>query len=71
MEGNKKGVRNFRISVTHGMSGYFAVMLADYEDMEWNTDVVNTGVGRYRTRDQALTEAQSWAKDEGIPCVAI
>ena len=62
MDEEKKGVRNFRISVTSGISGYFAVMLADYEDMEWNTDVVNTGIGRYRSRDKAICIAHGMHK---------
>ena len=61
------GVRNYRISVTQGMSGHFAVMLADYEDIGWNTDVVTTGVGRYRTREQAVEEGKQWAEEEEIP----
>jgi len=26
----------------------------------------NTGFGRYATRDEALVEAEAWAKDEGL-----
>jgi hypothetical protein len=61
--------RNFRIAVTQGVSGYFAVMIADYEDMDWNADVVQTGIGRYKTRDKAEQEAKSWAEEEEIPYV--
>jgi hypothetical protein len=70
MSKEKPGVRNYRISTTHGMSGYFAVMLADYEDMGWNTDVVNTGVGGYSCHEDAIREAISWAEEEDIPYVA-
>ena len=69
MEQEKKGVRNFRISTTQGMSGHFAVKLADYEDMDWNTDVVQSGVGRYKTKVDAEKEALSWANEEKIPFV--
>ena len=69
MSSEKKGVRNYRISITRGMSGYFAVMLADYEDMDWSTHVVTTGIGRYRTRDEAELEGISWAEAEEIPFV--
>ena len=58
--------RNFRIGVTFGMSGYFAVMYADYEDIDWNADVVQTGFGRYKTRDEAVCEAKSWAEAEDL-----
>ena len=70
MSTEKSGVRNFRISTAKGMSGYFAVKLADYEDMDWNTDVVDTGIGRYSTKEEAATEAVLWADDEDLPYVA-
>ena len=63
----KTGVRNYRISTTHGFSGYFAVMLADYEDMDWSTDVVKSGVGRYQSREEAEMEGRMWALAEEIP----
>lgn len=65
----KKGVRNHRISVTSGMRGYFAVMLADYEDMNWGTDVVMSGIGSYKTREGATEEAKEWAKSEEVSYV--
>lgn len=68
MTGNEKS-RNYRITVTSGMSGYFAVMIADYEDIDWNADIVTTGIGRYKTRKEAEQEAKSWAEDEEIPYV--
>lgn len=61
--------RNFRITVGLLGSGYAAIMLADYEDMDWNTDVENTGIGRYATKEEAIEEAKHWAEDEGIPLV--
>lgn len=68
-EENKSGVRNFRISVTQGMSGHFAVMLADYEDMGWNTDCVTSGVGRYKLQSDAIKEGRQWAEAEELPFI--
>jgi hypothetical protein len=58
--------RNFRISVTQGMSGYFAILVADYKDMDWNTDIVSTGIGRFATYAGAAAEGREWARCEGI-----
>ena len=69
MSESKKGVRNYRIVVTQGMSGYFAAMVADYEDIDWNMDVVTTGIGRYKTRAEAEREGKSWAEAEELPFV--
>jgi hypothetical protein len=68
LTGDEKS-RNYRITVMLLGSGYAAVMLADYEDMDWNTDVVSTGIGRYRTREEAEQDAKSWAKAVEIPYV--
>jgi len=62
-----KGVRNHRITTTQGMSGFFAVMIADYEDMDWCPDIVTTGIGRYATSAEAEKEGRQWAEDEEIP----
>jgi hypothetical protein len=53
------------ITVTQGMSGYFAV------HVWWNPDPgfwepYQTGVGRYRSIEEAMREAKSWAADEGL-----
>lgn len=58
--------RNPFITVKLLGSGYAAVMFAEYEDMEWNLDVVQTGIGRYKTREEAEVEAKAWAFAEGI-----
>jgi len=58
--------RNHRISVQLLGSGFAAVHLADYEDMGWDTDVVQTGIGRYETREEAEVEAEEWALSEGM-----
>jgi hypothetical protein len=61
--------RNHYITVTSGMSGYFAVMRAQYEDAPdvWNEDNVQTGIGRYKTIQEATREAREWAREEDIP----
>jgi hypothetical protein len=54
------------ITVTQGMSGYFAVL------MWWNPELGGfwepwqTGCGRYASREQAVAEAKSWARDEEL-----
>lgn len=57
------------ITVTHGCSGFFAVMVC------WNTDLganngfwepYLTGIGRYESRTEAVSEGKEWAKDNGL-----
>jgi hypothetical protein len=57
------------ITVTQGMSGYFAVL------MWWNDkdfpgegfwEPYNTGIGRYATKEEAQEEAKFWAEDEEL-----
>lgn len=67
----KERSRNHRITVMLLGSGFAAVQLADYEDMGWSPDVVQTGIGRYSTREQAEREARSWAKAEQLPLVGV
>lgn len=50
------------ISITKGMSGWFAVCLVYYEDIQ-GYDVYNTGIG-YETKEEAIEEAKEWAKAE-------
>jgi hypothetical protein len=53
------------ITVTHGMSGWFAVLMAWYkEDAMW--DVVTTGIGRYENKVDAEEEGKEWAKAEEL-----
>jgi len=53
------------ITVTSGMSGYFAVhMTWDEEGEFW--EPWTTGVGRYRTKDAADNEACNWALEDNI-----
>lgn len=52
------------ICVTSGMSGYFAVMIST--DEEGFEEPYQTGVGRYKSFEEAENEAKMWAKDEGL-----
>ena len=63
---------DFFITVTHGISGYFAVLLgtdaeAKKEFGESFREPYNTGMGRYRTHEEAEFEAMEWAAAEEIP----
>ena len=61
------GTKNF-ITVTQGMSGWFAVhMWLNEEDLEmpfW--EPYDTGMGRYATREEAVVEAKEWADQTGM-----
>jgi hypothetical protein len=54
------------ITVTSGISGYYAVL------MTWNTELggfwepYNTGIGRYKKREKAVQEGKMWAEDEEV-----
>jgi hypothetical protein len=66
----KEPSKNWRLSVSRGMSGWFAVLIADFQHEKsgfWYTDVWQTGIGRYATREEAESEARSWAESEGLP----
>ena len=51
------------VTVTEGMSGWFAVHMVDGEPEE-------TGAGRYKSREEAEAEARDWAKGLGLRFVA-
>jgi hypothetical protein len=60
------------ITVTHGCSGYFAVLLTwevfdDDHDGCYTPE--QTGIGRYADKDKAEIEAKEWAECEEIPYV--
>jgi len=61
-------ILNYCITVTHGMSGWFAICAVEVEDDEigryW--DVQQSGIGRYATREEALREAKQWSIDEEV-----
>lgn len=63
-------LRTFRgkfMTVTEGMSGYFAVMFWFNPSMGGFWEPFDTGFGRYRTEDEARVEAIRWADEEGVP----
>lgn len=51
------------ITVTEGMSGFFAVhmWLNEEEDFGPFWEPYQTGFGRYATREEAVAEAKDWA----------
>lgn len=57
------------ITITQGMSGYFAVMVWWNPDMGGFWEPYDTGTGRYSTAADAEPEAMQWARDEGIKYV--
>lgn len=60
-------IKNF-ITVTEGMSGFFAVhmWLNEEEDFGPFWEPYDTGVGRYATREEAEDEAKEWAATYGM-----
>ena len=59
--------KNF-ITVTQGMSGWFAVhmWLNEEEDFGPFWEPYDTGIGRYATREAAELEARQWAEETGM-----
>lgn len=56
---------NISFQVTHGMRGWFAVML------DKNTgEPLHTGIGSYATSEEAAIEAAEWAEAEGFTAEA-
>lgn len=54
------------ITVTQGMSGYFAVMMSWNSECDGFYEPWTTGFGRYEKKEDAIEEAEFWAKDEGL-----
>ena len=54
------------ITITHGMSGFFAVQLTWNTDHEGFWEPLRTGIGRYVDREDAVKEAKYWAKTEDL-----
>ncbi len=53
------------ITITEGMSGYFAVCMGwCTEREEW--EPLQTGFGRYETREEAEIEAKGWSEAEEL-----
>lgn len=55
------------ITVTSGIAGYFAVMIWRNPELGGFDEPWDTGIGRYKKRERAVIEAQSWVKEGGIP----
>ena len=53
------------ITITTGIGVYYAVLMTWDEDMGFHT-ILYTGIGRYRTREEAMKEAREWAISESI-----
>ena len=47
------------VTVTHGLRGWFAVLVD-------GNGPVQSGVGSYRTAQEAEREAADWARSEGV-----
>lgn len=52
------------ITVTHGMSGYFAVMMTWNEEHGGFYEPRQTGFGRFSDKEAAVEEAMAWAISE-------
>lgn len=46
-------------------SGWGAIHMRYYEDMK-GYDCQQTGIGRYKTKEEAIKEAKEWSKAEEI-----
>ena len=54
------------ITVTEGMSGHFAVLVAWNPELGGFWEPYQTGIGRYRERSEAIAEGRDWAELEGL-----
>lgn len=54
------------ITITHGMSGYFAILMRWVTEHGGFYDIWDTGVGRYPSLEEACVEGRTWAKEEGL-----
>lgn len=62
----RDGIRYPYITTTHGMSGYFAVMIWLNPDLGGFEESYQTGTGRYKSSSAAVMEGTIWAADEDI-----
>jgi len=49
-----------------GHAAVHRVLVLEEGEKEAYWDIQQTGIGRYRTSDEAITEAKQWAESEGI-----
>jgi hypothetical protein len=54
----------FYVTVTHGLRGYFAVLIIVEPNGFY--EPYQTGIGIYNTREDAEPEAREWARNEEI-----
>lgn len=54
------------VTVTHGLRGYFAVLVWWNPDLGGFYEPYDSGVGSYATEAEAIPEALDWADAEGI-----
>lgn len=54
----------FWITTTHGIRGYFAVMMV--LDDDGMIDVQQSGIGSYKTQAEAEREGRQWAEAEQL-----
>jgi hypothetical protein len=66
MKRNAMEYKDPKISVYNPIGGYNSILTA-IVDNEGFRDVIQTGMGPYRTRKQAEQDAECWSKAEGIP----
>ncbi|TAK10600.1 MAG: hypothetical protein EPO32_14815 [Anaerolineae bacterium] len=52
------------VTVSEGLSGWFAVLV--WTNPEGYVEPYDTGMGRYRSREEAEQEGREWADAEGL-----
>lgn len=63
--GSKKTHKPF-VTITHGLRGYFAVLLTWNPEYGGFYEPWQTGFGSYKTPEEAITEAKQMAESEGV-----
>jgi len=63
------GSKESFITVTKGMSGYFAVMFWWNSELDGFWEPWTTGIGRYATQQEAIEEGIDWAEMEELEFV--
>lgn len=55
------------ITITSGISGYFAICVAWYDDENGGMwDIALTGIGRYKEKVDAEREGKEWAEADEL-----
>ena len=63
------GSKESFITVTKGMSGYFAVMFCWNSELGGFWEPWTTGIGRYATQQEAIEEGIDWAEMQELEFV--